>query len=276
MAYANPADARAYEKNRPNREERLKALREKRAAQYLDRKLRQVCVDCEAKLGPDDGVKCELCAGRDSVTKVTYAATAKGRRARKRAQRAYVERRVKRDVCAQCLTPRKKWPKPTELQLKRQRVEKPKHCPTCRQKMTDNTREYRRRLKRDGVVRMSDARKAKRAEKLRELRGKLYIPFDELVERTSVRILRALLAHDWIASDALFDVMGVPEFDTEDNSPRDRYQQRLSVLTRGGFIERRDPPERRRDRIGLRRYDYRITKAGRDELARLWKRTEAA
>lgn len=273
MAWASRAAATAYELNRPNREERLRALRERRAKQYLDRKVRQVCVDCEAGLGPDDGVKCELCAGRDAVTKVVYALTPKGRASKKRAQRAYMKRKKKLDICLQCLVPRALWPKPTALQIKRQRVKKPKHCPRCRQEMTDNTREYRRRLRREGVTRMADVRNARRREKLRELRGKNYQPLDELLAKPGVRLMRGMARFDWIECDALFDVLGVPQYDAKDYRDRGMYSQALSRLVRHfGFVERRRQVKARREHIGLRMYEYRLTTAGRAELARLFGR----
>jgi len=99
-----------------------------------------------------------------------------------------------------------------------------------------------------------------------------YRPLDEVLGSTRVRLLRALTRFEWIDSLTLFEALGVPSWWTDDdrmNPERGAYTQMLSRITRSGLVERRRTIERGRCDGMNDSLEYRITSAGRAELASL-------
>jgi hypothetical protein len=92
----------------------LDEIARERRVKYWDRKLRQVCTNCEAQLGPNDTQLCESCRGNQALNQERYRGTRGGRSAMlKASKRHYKHRRKdarKRDLCVRCLMPRKEWP----------------------------------------------------------------------------------------------------------------------------------------------------------------------
>lgn len=295
MAYANPADAAAYEKKRSelrklNQWPSYLDFKERKKLEYEDRKARQVCVECEAPLDDDDGARCKGCHARNRETKRIYEHTRKGRATQRRVQRKYYRKRKKRDLCLQCGTPRHQWPPRV---YKRNGSKPPKKkgkpliCPTCRTKANEAAQRYRER-KRLGITSIRAERAKRDREKLRELREarkkkqrekqaaqleaerqerreiKRYVPIDVLLERKRVRILRGLRGRGWLDPETLFDIM---EIATHEEGPeRSTYSQTLSRLaTKTEFVERREV-----GRFGkLALYEYRLAPLGGIELARI-------
>ncbi len=244
-------------------EEHYAGLRENRKLVYQDRKARQVCIDCEAPLAPDDGQRCEKCEGRHRLAKELYDATPRGRAVRKYWQRRYYAKRKKADCCTQCGTPRAQWAKVPGARIRKMDPKrKTKLCDICRKRATDAMKRYRKR-KREGVVVLATEKRKRDREKLRVLRGDAYTPLDELLEQPRVKILRTLVRRGWIAQSVLFELMSVPPADDDGSSKaRDRYTQRLSVLRRAGYVDRREG-----ESVGfIRDNEYRITEAGRTWL----------
>lgn len=87
-----------------------------------------------------------------------------------------------------------------------------------------------------------------------------YNPLDETLEKTDVRILRALRHFDSIEASDLWELLNVPRGrEPGDDGERSKFYSSMSRLAREGLVAR----------SGLlgERY-YRITPAGRAELAR--------
>lgn len=265
-------------RKRPRTREELDQLSKERRERYERRKLNQECTACGEKLpaGHDHNL-CEPCQGDQALRQERYRSTHKGQRKMHEASKRHYQTRKKRDVCQQCLKPREKWPPFSPEQLARQRVEKPPHCPDCREHMSAHYRR-RRQLAAAGVIILDRARKtkAKRAQRAKERRSALkYIPLDETLATTRAKVLRTLARFDWIDVETLFDAIGVPAFDEEDNTERDRYAVLLSRLSREAkHIVRREAPAVAR-RAGDR-YEYQITNAGRAELERMIGRSKAS
>jgi hypothetical protein len=87
-----------------------------------------------------------------------------------------------------------------------------------------------------------------------------YIPLDETLARTTMQILRALRWFDWVTSDELLTVIGVPDYDRSRNPDRNRYTSKLLHLVKSGIVQRND---------AYWPYLYRITNKGRDALQRV-------
>lgn len=90
-----------------------------------------------------------------------------------------------------------------------------------------------------------------------------YIPLDEILERPTTRLLRALRWFEWVSSIDLLHALGV-EWSPErsaDNAEHHRYTASLSRLTKTGMVERQGSRSHG--------YLYRISQKGRDELHRL-------
>lgn len=264
MPLANPEARKAYDAARDRKAEpAYQALLKKRREIYYDRKERQVCVDCEAGLEDDDGLRCKRCEGRQLDSKLTYEASPKGKRAKRRwAKKAY-RARAKAGVCSDCQKPRAQWSKTPPLKARPAKKISKKRCPDCRAIKTETMRRYRAR-KAQGVIVLATERKKRAKAKLRELRGIGYRSFDE--EDPRERILRALSRFDWVSASDLFDALELPDHvEGEPNLRRNSYTAALSRLVRkSGLVERR------RIQYGqLVNVEINLTDAGRAEAARL-------
>lgn len=273
--------------------EAIKHVDEIRLKRYRDRKERQVCVDCEGELDDDDqNVRCKACVARAEPSHVAWRISPRGLKVRRKAQRSFVKQRYNAGLCICCATPFEKWGAPTAYQVARmeaakkrgKKYKRPQRCPDCVQKYTAYTREWLER-KKNGEAKTREQRAAERKKRFEEAQQlkrtrrkevKLYVPIDELLAQTSVKLLRGLERFgDWTMVGVLFDAIGVPAFDEVDHTERDRFTQRLSYLVRvQKYVERRrandfDAP------LG-ERFEYRITEAGRAELARVYERSKAA
>lgn len=227
------------EPQRRNHAERLEALRGARRAAYLDRKARQVCIDCAAPLEEDDGLRCGFCDERDKAAKSERNTSPRGRVVRRRQQARYRRRQRARGLCLKCPA------KATSGQL----------CARCRAVATKAQRDYRAR-KAAGITVLSTERRKRRtaavarvAAARREVRA--YRPLDELERDPRRRVLRALLRLDWPTASEIFDVLNVE--DGCEATERSTYAQVLSRLARRGLIERRGPRGA---------YEHRLTAAG--------------
>jgi hypothetical protein len=267
MPLADPEARKAYDKSR--RAIRLAspaylAFKEQKKLTYQDRKARQVCVDCEAQLEDDDGLRCKRCDGANKDAQAIYRRTRRGRSKQRRIQKRYYRQRRKRDCCVQCGLPRKEWPKRIYLKKPSRPTKKkrgPMHCPTCRTKANEAQKRFRLRRKL-GITSIRAERSKRDREMLRELRGQAYVPLDELRQKKRVAILRGLRYRGWIDPEDLFDIIGVPVHDDED-APTERasFTKRLShIVKTTNLIERRA--------IGAE-YEYRLTSSGAAELDRI-------
>lgn len=276
MPYADPVDREAYDARRNKRRRKGKEpgylkFKENRREIYLDRKLRQVCIECEAELEDDDGLRCKDCQERHKHTKAIYDRTPRGRRTKAKWQRRYYDKRKAADCCVQCGLARKQWPKRRYLKKparKPHRRGKPLICPKCRTAANAAAKRYRAR-KKAGIASLRSQREKRDRAKVRELRGLTYQPLDALLKQPRVMILRGLLAYEWIDPETLFDAIGAPEYVHGDNKERDRFTVRLSWLVRKArHVERREAGHTG----GFAHYEYRINQAGRAELARLFRK----
>lgn len=242
---------------------------------YNDRKSRQVCVYCEAALGPDDGTVCSACEEERAPRADVYRFSKHGAKVRNKAQRAFIDRRLEAGLCIVCATPRDQWSAPSEAQaIKRAALARkgkhPQKCPTCadeysvyhrrrdelaRQGVLDLVRERKRRAKEERIAAAKEALAARKREVRR------YVPVDELVAATRVRVLRGLSRMDWTTAGDLFLALEIDE--DSQSLERDRYAQTLSRLSRAGaLVERRESAAL----FGGEQYEYRITERGRAEL----------
>jgi len=275
MPYADPDEQRAYDERRNKRRRKGKEpgylkFKENRREIYLDRKLRQVCIECEAQLEDDDGLRCKDCQARHKHTKAIYERTPRGRRTKAKWQRRYYAKRVASDCCTQCGLARKQWPKRRYLKKparKPRRRGKPLICPKCRTAANAAARRYRER-KRLGIVSLRAQREKRDRAKVRELRGLTYQPLDALLQQPRVMILRGLLAYEWVEQPDLFEAIGAPAY-SDDRNARDAFITRLSRLVRvAKHVDRREIGRTR----GFIHYEYRINEAGRAELARIFRK----
>lgn len=248
-------------------------FKENRKEIYLDRKARQVCVECEAPLKPDDGLRCETCQDRHVESKERYERSPRGRRTKRKWQKRYYRKRRKRDRCVQCGKPRKEWPPRVVLKKSGPKTlvpGKPLHCPDCRTKANAAQKRYRDR-KKQGIASLRAEQQKRNKKRLRELRGELYVPFDELIEEPRVKLMRALSRVDWITRRDLFASIGLVFDEDEPETIRvwNTHEQALiRIVERGHAVKQ--PREHRKLN------EYKITEAGRAKLAELLKRSEAA
>lgn len=239
---------------------------------YWDRKLKQECVDCGRKLTEeDDTVRCAFCREQEADIKAIYRLTRHGAKVRRKAQGNFINRRRKEGRCVTCGVPRGQWSEPTELQKKRQAARRgrkpPQKCPDCTREYSERARK-RNELKKQGVISIVPMieRRERNKKKLAELRERVrgYKPIDVVLAKPRVRLLRALRFFDWTSNEQLFDALGVPLFDEDDRTERDAYAAALSRLVRVEMlVERREQLTKRRERNGLRAYEYRLTDTGR-------------
>lgn len=236
---------------------------ERRRRVYEDRKLRQVCVDCEEPLEDDDSHLCKACADLASKRKAIYRLTPHGAKVRKKNQSDFRQRRIDAGLCWVCATPREQWGPLTRQQQSRATRSgmPPTKCPAC----AEENRLYQKRrrdMKAQGIVPLDAAtRKRLRQQRLDAIRNELYgadaayVPIDEKLETPRVRMLRAMLRFDWVSTRELFEVLSVAEYEHDDRLEYDRYTQALSRLRkREDLIEQRGRPNA---------YEYRLTPAGR-------------
>lgn len=227
--------------------EQLEEQRKKRKEQYLDRKLRQVCCDCEAPLQEGDGVRCVRCDGRDKAAKAIRQLTPSGKRVARRAQKRRRKKYRKLGLCWQCM---------------RNPMECGELCRECRAAATAASRRWRAR-KAAGVIPIAAERERRRKEELQRLRGKTPLGHEDPGPRA--RILRALVRFDWIAAADLFDGLGVPEYDDADHAERDRYTKALSRLV----LEEKLVDQRKLSSkiagYGHAMWEYKINANGRSE-----------
>lgn len=204
-----------------------------RQKRYWRRKLNQQCVDCEAGL-PDDAesVRCVECTASHVKSQTKHLRTAHGRERDNKRIGAKRERWRVDGLCVRCGGDR-------DAGLV---------CRACLDRM---------KLARSGIPTIGKRLPTKRAPIGRELIE--YQPLDEAVQSHRVRILRALWWRDWSETREIFQAAGIED----DYWSRDRNSAQVTLgrLVRYGLVERRvtDKPQNA---------DYRITAAGRAEVAR--------
>jgi hypothetical protein len=254
-AQADASDARTAEKR--------EAKNQKRREMYLTRKLAGVCVDCQAGLQSDDGLRCVECNERDFIRQRKYLRSERGRlktRARERAlyhrdveasrarrRDGYQDRKVA-GVCPRCTSPAL-----------------PDHtlCERHRKKLNKANRLYRKR-KREGVTVLATVRRRKRKPSPKRHPGTVesiwaYQPADVLKNAYRYRLLTAMWWLDWVNTKELFDVAGVD--DDPRSTDRNSAQIALARIVKFGLVEKRNLR-------GATFADYRITDRGRAEVAR--------
>lgn len=206
-----------------------------RKRRYLHRKLHRLCVDCEAGLPEDaDSVRCVECKERQLGSQTRYLKTDKGREAFN--TRLVTKRATWRasGLCTRCGGARDR---------------DGKLCTVCLHKL---------KCIRHGVlltVRMPTIRARGAGREIAT-----YQPLDELEQGYRVRLLRALWWRDWSNTHELFDVCGVDA--SGESTDRNNAQVMLGRLVKMGLVEKRLLG--RQTKLA----DYRITDAGRAEVAR--------
>lgn len=265
------------------REARLKRVRERKKANYDDRKSRQVCVDCEAALEPDDGLRCAPCEEANEDTVKLYRASAKGLRAYRRTNTKKRKRLRKLKCCYVCATPREKWPSREAvglLPIKGNHKPSTKVCPKCSKKRGEYNGKWRKRKKAalaQGIVSLRAVRDEKRRQLIRELKGLTYKPLDERDASKRYQILKGLerFGDDFTSSADLLDALDVPEGDfrrtvrdepDEATHERQAYATTLSRLVKDGLVERQKTAFHRKRKSS---YEYRLADRGRAQLKEL-------
>lgn len=254
-------------------------------ADYVERKVAQICVElgCGAPLPDDHGAnRCERCQERRNISSKIWRRTDKGLQKIRADKKRQYRDRVAAGLCTGCATPRAQWPVAVPPQVPT--TARSTACPDCRKYRAKIGSEYRKR-KRAGLVlsktKRAKLRKKERTALKRELQRdraelKQYKPLDEALAKPRVRILRQLeLFGDWVAANDVLFALSVADGDYRDRTANDwgtrernNYTQHLSRLARSPLVERREAPSLLSRTVTLV-YDYRITEAGRSELARL-------
>lgn len=88
--------------------------------------------------------------------------------------------------------------------------------------------------------------------------NRLYVPFDELHNDMTFRILRVVQRFDWINSIDIADILGIPGV-TVDRCARNAYAVTLRRLTMWNYLRRRHL---------LEWHEYQITRTGRGWIER--------
>ncbi|HET9063753.1 MAG TPA: hypothetical protein VFO62_10730 [Candidatus Binatia bacterium] len=216
-----------------------------RKERYGDRRRRGRCVDCGRKAEPRRA-RCRRHARIQTIAKEKYHAANAERIALMREHRRYslmlsnpgirgeeasVRYRMKVDngMCASC-------PRVAENGKR--------YCHRCHKRRLISWRRYRRK---------------KRREERAALRA--YVPLDQVVDLTRVRILLAARSLDWFSTYEINRELGAT-----DAHVRNTVTQMLRRLANAGALERRECV----GDVGLRasggQYEYRITMAGRTEV----------
>lgn len=221
--------------------EALARLKRQRKERYDDRKSRQACIDCNAKLEEDDGLRCAGCDTRDKQAKALRLLTTRGQATHLRSQRRLRARRKKEGKCAACATGK------AECGL---------ICKRCRKLQTDAARRYRAR-KAAGIVVLVTERKRRRRLKRAELEAKINPVVDPMDRPLVDRILVALRFLDWTDPVDILDMVGVG---------RGVERKNLTVIVsrdmmRDGYLERR-VSDGNGISEGCSQYEYRLTPAG--------------
>lgn len=210
-----------------------------RKERYDDRRARGRCVDCGAKAAPRR-IRCKRCCRKSS-----------------RAARAYQERNREQYLLMHA---HKRWSlklsNPGLLDESRARYERKVNngmCVDCPRVAEDGGR-YCERCHKRRIVSWRRYRRKKRREERAAVRA--YVPLDQVIDLTRVRILRAARDLDWFSTHEINCEMGA-----SDARVRNAVTQMLRRLAKAGVLERRTAT----DAIGGK-YEYRISESGRAEL----------
>lgn len=198
------------------------------------RRAERKCRDCEAGLQDGDRSRCVECRERNSAAQVRWRAENGYEVERKRRKQLHAERR-ELNLCVRCgASSGGKY-----------------ECEACA---------HKRKLQEAGVSVLATVGERKPAIRagLTELRT--YQPIDEAEQSFRVRLLRALWWLGWVNTLELFDVCRIEQ----DGESRERNgaQVMLGRLVKYGLVEKRLVGKQ------TKLADYRITDAGRAEVAR--------
>jgi hypothetical protein len=222
-------------------QQKLARMRITRRAAYLDRKTRQVCVDCAAGLQEDDGLKCVECGDRDKAAKAGRRTTPEVRAREAVSRRARRAQWIANGKCAHCGG-------------KRDRLEV-RNCADCREMILVATRSYRQR-KRAGTVGTSVVVE-RRLELVRDTDApSRYIPIDDRLRKPSTRVLRAMRFLDWSPAKEVLEACDAP--DDVRTAERSTLMSTLCRMWKRGLVEVRGV-------LGAR--EYRLTASGREAVS---------
>ncbi len=209
-------------------------------ARYERRKLEQRCIDCDAGLQEDDGLRCVECAESATEAKRKYWASGKPCERTAAWHRADYAQRKAIGVCLHCSKPAA----PGGVM-----------CSTHRAEASARSVASKRRRK-QGIALMPKSRAAPQS-----VQSAPYHPMDGVLSKPTVRVLRAIRFFDWAPSADILDAAGAPEYvfrsGVGTNTERNGITSALKRLASDGLVDRRGSHPR---------FEYRINARGKAAL----------